>query len=299
MTSEAKGSLRIGFCGLGKMGLPMTHRLLEAGKQVAVWNRSAEKGKALEEAAPTLCKAYETPAGVSAHADVLLFCLADRSAIEATVFGPDGLASGVQGSRPIVVDHSTITPAQTREFAKRWNAETGGKWIDAPVSGGTAGAAAGTLAIMAGGSSEAVGDVSDILALYAANITRMGEVGAGQATKLANQTIVMTTIAAIAEATVLVQSSGVEAGRLPAALAGGWADSVLLQTLQPRMIAPPAKPTGSIRTMLKDMDAVEALAAESGVQLPVAKRVRDWLAKAVEHGLGELDISQIVTVRRH
>ena len=299
MTSEAKGSLRIGFCGLGKMGLPMTHRLLEAGKQVAVWNRSAEKGKALEEAAPTLCKAYETPAGVSAHADVLLFCLADRSAIEATVFGPDGLASGVQGSRPIVVDHSTITPAQTREFAKRWNAETGGKWIDAPVSGGTAGAAAGTLAIMAGGSSEAVGDVSDILALYAANITRMGEVGAGQATKLANQTIVMTTIAAIAEATVLVQSSGVEAGRLPAALAGGWADSVLLQTLQPRMIVPPAKPTGSIRTMLKDMDAVEALAAESGVQLPVAKRVRDWLAKAVEDGLGESDISQIVTVRRH
>ena len=299
MTSEAKGSLRIGFCGLGKMGLPMTHRLLEAGKQVAIWNRSAEKGKALEEAAPTLCKAYETPAGVSAHADVLLFCLADRSAIEATVFGPDGLASGVQGSRPIVVDHSTITPAQTREFAKRWNAETGGKWIDAPVSGGTAGAAAGTLAIMAGGSSEAVGDVSDILALYAANITRMGEVGAGQATKLANQTIVMTTIAAIAEATVLAQNSGVEAGRLPAALAGGWADSVLLQTLQPRMIVPPAKPTGSIRTMLKDMDAVEALAAESGVQLPVAKRVRDWLAKAVEDGLGESDISQIVTVRRH
>lgn len=299
MTSEAKGSLRIGFCGLGKMGLPMTHRLLEAGKQVAIWNRSAEKGKALEEAVPTLCKAYETPAGVSAHADVLLFCLADRAAIEATVFGPDGLASGVQGSRPIVVDHSTITPAQTREFSKRWNSETGGEWIDAPVSGGTAGAAAGTLAIMAGGSSEAVGDVSDILALYAANITRMGEVGAGQATKLANQTIVMTTIAAIAEATVLVQSSGVEAGRLPAALAGGWADSVLLQTLQPRMIAPPAKPTGSIRTMLKDMDAVEALAAESGVQLPVAKRVRDWLAKAVEHGLGELDISQIVTVRRH
>jgi 3-hydroxyisobutyrate dehydrogenase-like beta-hydroxyacid dehydrogenase len=299
MTSEAKGSLRIGFCGLGKMGLPMTHRLLEAGKQVAVWNRSAEKGKALEEAAPTLCKAYETPAGVSAHADVLLFCLADRSAIEATVFGPDGLASGVQGSRPIVVDHSTITPAQTREFAKRWNAETGGEWIDAPVSGGTAGAAAGTLAIMAGGSSEAVGDVSDILALYAANITRMGEVGAGQATKLANQTIVMTTIAAIAEATVLAQSSGVEAGRLPAALAGGWADSVLLQTLQPRMIVPPAKPTGSIRTMLKDMDAVEALAAESGVQLPIAKRVRDWLAKAVEDGLGESDISQIVIVRRH
>ena len=86
---------------------------------------------------------------------------------------------------------------------------------------------------------------------------------------------------------------------LPAALAGGWADSVLLQTLQPRMIVPPAKPTGSIRTMLKDMDAVEALAAESGVQLPVAKRVRDWLAKAVEDGFGESDISQIVTVRRH
>lgn len=111
-----------------------------------------------------------------------------------------------------------------------------------------------------------------------------------------NQTIVMTSVAAIAEATLLAQHAGVDATRMPAALAGGWADSVLLQTLQPRMVVAPRQPTGSIRTMLKDLDAVEQLACESGVRLPIAGRVRDWLRRAVEEGLGDNDISQVIRV---
>jgi 3-hydroxyisobutyrate dehydrogenase-like beta-hydroxyacid dehydrogenase len=139
--------------------------------------------------------------------------------------------------------------------------------------------------------------VASITAAYAANLTRMGELGAGQATKLANQIIVMTTIAAIAEATRLAEHAGVDAVRLPAALAGGWADSILLQTLQPRMVIPPETPSGSIRTMLKDLNAVESLACESGVALPIARRVQEWLQKAVDEGLGDADISQIVKVQ--
>jgi 3-hydroxyisobutyrate dehydrogenase-like beta-hydroxyacid dehydrogenase len=124
----------------------------------------------------------------------------------------------------------------------------------------------------------------------------MGDSGAGQATKLANQTIVMTTIAALAEATRLAQHAGIDVARIPAALQGGWADSVLLQTLMPRMIEPPVRATGTIRTMLKDLDAVEALASDTHVSLPLASLVRRWLARAVEQGLGNEDISQIVRV---
>ncbi|SDR52597.1 3-hydroxyisobutyrate dehydrogenase [Paraburkholderia fungorum] len=291
----------IGFCGLGLMGLPMTRRLIDAGHSVRVWNRSHEKATALAEessadvgAAPR-CVACRTPAEVARAADMVMLCLANADAVEAVVFGADGLATGARDGTTLV-DHSTLSPSQTIALAQRWHARTGGHWIDAPVSGGTAGAAAGTLAVMAGGSANAFDAATPVIAAYAARVTRMGDSGAGQATKLANQTIVMTTIAALAEATRLAQHAGIDVTRIPAALQGGWADSVLLQTLMPRMIEPPVRASGTIRTMLKDLDAVEALADDSRVSLPVASLVRLWLARAVEQGLGDEDISQIVRV---
>jgi 3-hydroxyisobutyrate dehydrogenase-like beta-hydroxyacid dehydrogenase len=286
--------LRVGFCGTRKMGMPMMQRLINTGRHVAIWNRSTEKTQALARNFAGHCFACKTPAEIAAHADIVLLCLADGRAVEDVVFGPNGLAEGAGSTSLTVVDHSTITPAQTRSLSTRWRRTTGGAWVDAPVSGGTAGACAGTLAIFAGGDASTIEDVSPVLAAYGANITHMGESGAGQATKLANQTIVMTSIAAIAEATLLAQHTGVDAARLPAALAGGWADSVLLQTLQPRMVVAPEQPTGSIRTMLKDLDAVEQLARESCVRLPIAARVREWLTRAVDEGFGDSDISQIV-----
>jgi 3-hydroxyisobutyrate dehydrogenase-like beta-hydroxyacid dehydrogenase len=288
---------RVGFCGLGKMGLPMAQRLIAAGHRVAVWNRSHEKAQALADAAHGACIACDTPADVAACADVVLLCLADAPAVETTVFGAHGLAeAGRDRKARTIVDHSTLAPSQTRALAGRWREATRGAWIDAPVSGGTAGASAGTLAIMAGGDAACIDALAPLLGAFAARVTHMGEVGAGQATKLANQTIVMTTIAALAEATRLARHTGIDAARLAPALQGGWADSVLLQTLQPRMVNPPDQPTGSIRTMLKDLDAVQALADESGVRLPVAALARDWLARAVDEGLGDADISQIVRV---
>ncbi|ACD20714.1 NAD(P)-dependent oxidoreductase [Paraburkholderia phytofirmans] len=290
-------SPRVGFCGLGKMGLPMTQRLLNSGRQVAVWNRSMQKAQALETAQPGQCKAFASPAELAGQANVVMLCLADSHAVEKVVFGTDGLVEGAGKNGIVLVDHSTITPAQTRSFAARWQETTGGHWVDAPVSGGTAGAIAGTLAVTAGGHATLVNYVAPLMVAYSANLTHMGELGAGQATKLANQVIVMTTIAAIAEATRLAEHAGVDAVRLPAALAGGWADSILLQTLQPRMVVPPETPSGSIRTMLKDLNAVESLACESGVALPIARRVQEWLQKAIDEGLGGSDISQIVKVK--
>jgi 3-hydroxyisobutyrate dehydrogenase-like beta-hydroxyacid dehydrogenase len=290
-------SLNVGFCGLGKMGLPMTERLISDGRQVAVWNRSIEKAQALELAQPWRCKAFVSPAGVAEQVNVVMLCLADGQAVENVAFGPGGLVEGARENGLIVVDHSTITPTQTRSLASRWREATGGYWVDAPVSGGVGGAVSGTLAVTAGGNSSVIDRVATILSTYSANVTRMGESGAGQATKLANQTIVMTTIAGIAEATRLAGHAGVDTIRLPAALAGGWADSVLLQTLQPRMLVAPETASGSIRTMLKDLNAVESLARECGVSLPISRRVREWLQRAVDECIGDRDVSQIVTVQ--
>ncbi|WP_321895065.1 NAD(P)-dependent oxidoreductase [Paraburkholderia heleia] len=285
----------VGFCGLGRMGLPMARRLAAAGYRVAVWNRSVDKCALVKQAAPASTVVCATPAEVAASSEAVMLCLTDGAAVEAVAFGADGLA---EGARPnlTVVDHSTIAPATTRVLASRWRDGNGGSWIDAPVSGGTAGAAAGTLAVMAGGSEEAIASVRPVLRAYATTLTRMGESGAGQATKLANQTIVMTTIAALAEATRLARHTGIDGASIPAALKGGWADSVLLQTLMPRMIDAPSEASGTIRTMLKDLDALEAFAREHEVRLPVAAVVRELLVRAVAQGLGDADISQVVQV---
>jgi len=282
----------VGFCGIGKMGAPMAQRLLAAGQVLSVWNRAAAKLAPLQALG---AQARDTPAALGAHSGIVLLCLGDAAAVEAVVFGAQGLVHAAPAPR-VLVDHSTIAPAASRRLALQWHEATGGVWIDAPVSGGTAGAAAGTLAIMAGGPAAEIEAVTPLLRAYAARVTRMGEAGAGQAAKLANQAIVATTIAAIAEACVLAQRAGIDAAALPVALQGGWADSVLLQALLPRMLTPPASPSGLIRTMLKDLDAIAALAAEVGAPLRTVGQARQVLLQAVREGLGEQDISQIVRV---
>ena len=224
-----------------------------------------------------------------------MLCLGDGPAVEDVVFGAQGLVHASTAPR-FVVDHSTIAPTETRRLAQRWHELTGGAWIDAPVSGGTAGAVTGTLAIMCGGGVSDIAAVEPLLRAYASRVTRMGATGAGQATKLANQAIVVTTIAGIAEACVLAQRAGIDAAAMPAALRGGWADSVLLQTLLPRMLTPPPSPSGTIRTMLKDLDAVAELAREANAPLRAVGEVRKLLQEAVDRGLGDEDISQIVRV---
>ncbi|NML30001.1 NAD(P)-dependent oxidoreductase [Paraburkholderia antibiotica] len=288
-------SHRIGFCGLGRMGLPMVHRLVDAGHRVAIWNRSPDKSALVEQVAPSATIVCRTPAEVAASSEAVMLCLTDGTAVETVAFGDDGLAHGARPNLNIV-DHSTIAPSTTRQLATRWRECTGGNWIDAPVSGGTTGAAQGTLAVMAGGDAAAILSLRAVVSAYAARVTRMGDSGAGQATKLANQAIVMTTIAGLAEATRLARRAGIDGARIPFALKGGWADSVLLQTLMPRMIDAPSEASGTIRTMLKDLDAVNALAHEHEVTLPVAALVRELLVRAIAQGLGDADISQVVRV---
>ncbi|MEZ0602130.1 NAD(P)-dependent oxidoreductase [Paraburkholderia sp. IW21] len=314
--------MEIGFCGPGLMGAPMIRHLLRAGHAVHVWNRTRAKAEAL---LADGAKVADTPRDLASRCEAVLLCVADAAAVEETVFGTAGLLSGDTAGRVRwIVDHSSIPPAATRAFAQRAAAlvavaatgatgaigatatagPTAGAragaasvgWIDAPVSGGVAGANAGTLAIMAGGAAADVAAVTPLLRAYAARVTHMGEVGAGQTTKLCNQTIVTATLAAIAEAVSLAQRSGIDAAKLTEGLAGGWADSVLLQIFVPRMTQSGLAPIGAFRTFQKDIDTVAATAYETGTPMPVSSTVQQLLRLGAAMGLAEADLSAFIDV---
>ena len=286
--------MKIAYLGLGLMGLPMTLRLLKAGLSVTVWNRSREK---LAPALAAGAHAADSPAGAARNADVVLMCVLDTTAVEDVIFGAEGVASA-PGAGRVLVDHSSIRPDATRAFAARLKAANGMDWIDAPVSGGVGGAQAGTLAIMAGGESDAIERVRPVLAHYSQNFTHMGASGTGQATKLCNQSIVGTAITVIAEAVRLARAAGVDAALLPRALAGGWADSKPLQVFAPRMVSGYDQPIGAANTLLKDLDTALALARSSVTPLPVASAAAELFRALAARGEGESDPAALVDLYR-
>jgi 3-hydroxyisobutyrate dehydrogenase len=265
--TEKRPTEKLGYLGLGMMGFPMTRRLLNAGLDVTVWNRSPGKAKALIDAG---AKAATNPRDVAASASIIFMCVTDATAVEEVVFGPDGLAS-VPGTGKLVVDFSSIHPDKARAIAARLNAANGMGWIDAPVSGGTKGAEEGTLAVMAGGEAADIERIRPYVLTMARRLTHMGPVGAGQMTKLCNQVIVGCAMMVLAEATRLAVNSGIDAGKLPEALAGGFADSIPLQLFVPRMVQGiHSPPLGHIATMLKDLDTVADVAQDTSTPVPMA-----------------------------
>jgi 3-hydroxyisobutyrate dehydrogenase len=211
---------KLGYLGLGLMGTPMSRRLLKAGHQVTIWNRSQGKMAPLVEAGAT---AAATPRDVMTSSDIIFMCVTDAAAVEEVIFGRDGLSSA-PGIGKLVVDFSSIHPDAARDLATRLKDANGAGWIDAPVSGGTKGAEEGTLAIMAGGEAADIERVRPYVLSMARRFTHMGPTGAGQTTKLCNQVIVGCAMAVLAEATRLAVNAGIDANRLPEALAGGFAD---------------------------------------------------------------------------
>jgi 3-hydroxyisobutyrate dehydrogenase len=258
---------KLAYLGLGMMGVPMARRLLGAGHPVAVWNRSPGKAQTLLEAGAKLAA---NPREVAASCSIIFMCVTDAAAVDEVVFGADGLAS-VPGTGKLVVDFSSIHPDKARSIAARLKAANGMGWIDAPVSGGTKGAEEGTLAVMAGGDAADIERVRPYVLAMARRLTHMGPTGAGQTTKLCNQVIVGCAMAVLAEATRLAVNSGIDAGRLPEALAGGFADSIPLQLFVPRMVQGiHSPPLGHIATMLKDLDTVADVAQGSSTPVPMA-----------------------------
>jgi len=260
--------VKLGFIGIGLMGKPMTLRLLAAGHEVAVWNRSPEK---LTEALAQGAQRADSPAAVARAADIVMMCVTDQKAAEEVLFKKNGIVGGA-GAGKLVVDFSSIAPASARDFAARLEAKGMGL-VDAPVSGGVAGAEQGTLAIMAGGRPEHIERVRPVVMHLAARFTRMGDSGAGQVAKLCNQAIVGSLVAVIAEAIRLAEAAGVDSKMLPEALKGGFADSTPLQIFGARMAARRFDPPlAAAATMLKDLQNAAAVAGEKQVWMPMVER---------------------------
>lgn len=278
------------------MGAPMIRQLLAAGHRVGVWNRTRAKSEAL---AADGARVVDTPRALAEQVETVLMCVLDARAVGDVVFGPDGLLSGDAAARRVrrIVDHSSIPPGVTRDYAKR-AADLGVGWVDAPVSGGVPGAQAGTLAVMAGGRAEDLDAVRPLIDAYAARITHMGDAGAGQTAKLCNQAIVTATVTAIAEAVGLAQASGIDAARLAQALAGGWADSVLLQTFVPRMTSSGHSPIGALGTFQKDVDTIADAARDTGAVMPVSATVQQVLRLGAAMGLADADFAAFIDIVR-
>jgi len=257
----------LAFAGIGLMGLPMTRRLLAAGYPLSVWNRSPDKCLALLELG---AQRAQTPAELCTDAGIVMLCLANTEVVREVVFGPGGI---VEGARPgqLLVDFSSLEPAATRAMAAELEQRCGMRWVDAPVSGGTPGAEAGSLTIMAGGRAEDIERARPILAHLGQRLTRMGEVGAGQVTKICNQMIVACNALVIAEVVALAERAGVDASLLAPALAGGFADSRPLQILAPQMASSQFEPVKwHVRTLLKDLDSAVKLSRELGSATPLS-----------------------------
>ncbi|MGG2396720.1 NAD(P)-dependent oxidoreductase [Pseudomonas sp. SH1-B] len=285
----------LAFAGIGLMGLPMTRRLLAAGYPLTLWNRSPDKCTPLLEQG---AHRVENPAELCRDASVVMLCLANTEVVREVVFGPGGI---VEGARPgqLLVDFSSLDPAATREMAAELEARTGMRWVDAPVSGGTPGAEAGTLAIMAGGREEDVERVRPILAHLGQRLTRMGDVGAGQVTKVCNQMIVACNALVIAEVVALAERAGVDTSLIAPALAGGFADSKPLQILAPQMAASQFEPIKwHVRTLLKDLDTAVKLAREQGGATPMSGLAAQLMRLHGSQGYLERDPATLVELLR-
>jgi 3-hydroxyisobutyrate dehydrogenase len=282
--------MKLGYIGVGLMGKPMVLRLLAAGHEVTVWNRSRDKlAPVLEKGA----KAAESPADVARAADIVMMCVTDQKAAEEVLFGSNGISTSEIKSK-LLVDFSSIAPASARDFAGRLE-KFGMGMIDAPVSGGVPGAEKGALAIMAGGKAEHIERVRPVVMHLAQRFTRMGDSGAGQVTKLCNQIIVGSLFPVLAEAIRLAEAAGVDAKSLPEALKGGFADSLPLQIFGARMAARNFEPPlGANNIMLKDLENAAAVAKEFGVPLPMARTAAELYRLLGAQGRGEMDPAVLV-----
>ena len=284
----------IAFLGTGLMGAPMAARLAAAAYDVRVWNRTAAKAAGIAGAQPAT-----TSRDAVAGAGIICLCMTDAQAIEAVLFGPDRTVDTLAAGA-LVIDFSTIGPAAARGLASRVAAVCGADWLDCPVSGGVAGAEAGRLVMLAGGTEAALARAAPLLAYLSKRVTRMGGVGAGQAAKLCNQLIVSAGLAAIAEAIGLGEALGVNVARLPEALAGGFADSLPLQLFGGRMAAAvdPGPRTGEIHTMAKDVATILAAASAEGAATPLSDRVAELYRRVIAEGHGGEDFPALTRLYR-
>lgn len=288
---------RLGFIGMGLMGVPMSTRLLEAGFSVTVWNRNPAKCEPLRARGARVAASV---AALVADCDIVMTCVSDTGAVQELVFGgADSRGSIAANGRAdqILIDFSSIDPAATREMAARLASACGMQWIDAPVSGGVAGAEQGTLAIMAGGDAQLLDQVRPVLAPLSQRVTHMGPVGSGQTTKICNQMLVSCNVLVMAEVMALAEKAGVDASRIPDALKGGFADSIPLQLTGPRMAARDFEAIKwHVKTLLKDLDMAADLARTIGSATPMAGLGAELMRQHASRGYRDQDPATLIAL---
>ncbi|MBU6504090.1 MAG: NAD(P)-dependent oxidoreductase [Betaproteobacteria bacterium] len=278
---------KIALLGTGLMGGPMGQRLLDAGFQLTVWNRSPHKTDTLRQSG---ARVANTPAQAVAGSDFVLTMLANGPAVS-DVLQAGGVAQAMPAGA-LFIDMSSIPPDTAREHAALL-AERGIAALDAPVSGGVVGAAAGTLAIMAGGSPEAFTRARPVFAALG-RATRVGPAGAGALAKLANQMIVGITIGAVAEALLLAEAGGADPAAVREAIRGGFAESRVLELHGARMLARDFEPGAHSSTQLKDMASALRAAEAAGLQLPLTRNVHELYSRFIQSGGASLDHSALL-----
>ena len=283
----------IGFIGMGLMGVPMTLRLLGAGYEVRVWNRSIDKCAGVVSAGAILTDKLDD---LVRHSDIVMLCVTDTAAVSDIVFGEAGVANSARAGQ-VLVDFSSIEPQATQMMAERLYTTSGCIWIDAPVSGGVAGAEQGTLAIMAGGPEEVLATIRPVLAPLSQRVTRVGDVGSGQVTKICNQMLVSCNVLVMAEVMALAEKAGVDAEQIPVALKGGFADSIPLQLTGPRMAKRDFDEVKwHVKTLLKDLDMANNLAKIMNSSAPMVGLGAELMRLHASQGNAERDPCTLVSM---
>lgn len=274
-------SERIGFIGMGTMGGGMARNLLAKGHALTVWNRSAQRLAPIVAAGAA---AADGPADLAARSDLILLCVSDTPDVEQVTLGPGGILARLSPGS-LVIDHSSISPAVTRRLAEAVAAQ-GAHWLDAPVSGGSEGAARGTLSIMVGGEAAQLERARPYLSAYGTTITHVGPSGAGQLTKIVNQILVVVTQQGVGEALLLAQAGGLDLDTTVDAVKGGAAGSWMLANRGPQMARRDWRPGFTIDLQQKDLRLALEAADELGVPLPATALVFQLYRGLQQRGLG-------------
>jgi 2-hydroxy-3-oxopropionate reductase len=283
--------MKVTFCGLGIMGRPQALNVMKAGHAMAVWARRKESMQPLADAGATACA---SPSEAAALAEIVFVMVSDTPDVEQVIFGPKGIIEGAR-SGAVVVDMSTISPVATRDMAKRL-ADKGIEMLDAPVSGGEAGAINGTLSIMVGGKPEVFARVKPLFECMGRNIVHIGANGAGQVAKACNQIVAAVTLEAVSEGLTLARRNGVDPAKVRDALMGGFAYSKVLEVHGRRILERDFKPGFKAKLHRKDLKIVTDTAAHLGLTLPQASLIASHLNALVGLGCGDEDSAAVVKV---
>jgi 3-hydroxyisobutyrate dehydrogenase-like beta-hydroxyacid dehydrogenase len=285
---------RIGCIGAGVLGGAIMRRLVDLKFAPLVWNRDRAKLSPLLSAGAIEAA---SPEEVTKASTFVITCVSDGQAVEEIVFGERGVAKTGTPDK-ILVDMSTCSAAQTKDMASRLSVKCGMAWLDAPISGGAPAALEGRMTVMVGGRADVFERAGPVWNALAGRVTLMGPSGAGQSTKMINQVLVATGLAVLAEACAFAERAGVDAAKIPEALAGGRADSRQLQEMFPKMAASNFTISGRAALLLKDLELIHDLARQVGAPIPVTALVTESYRKMVADGLGDRDNSELVNFYR-